>query len=319
MIKLDRESLTVRCAYLFYNDKLNIKEIANRLNISRFKVSRYLKQAEENGFVQVKFNFPGIRYETLAMDIESRFGINRVIIVPVTAEMNSSAVRKSVGHKGTEILKEIEKIVSIGITWGRTIASMVEELPYGMIHLSSISELTGGYGMINPELQSSSLAPLLAKKTGASCFQMHAPIITSDNEIAKSIMSDESLLRTIEMAKNSDIAIFGVANLTKNSMLQVSGMLSNEDMAELNNMGVAGSLIGRFMDSDGKEIDTSYTDRSIAIAWEDFMKIPERIALIGGWNKIECTKAILAGGVATTIVLDSISALKIMEEESVSE
>jgi len=316
MIKLDRESLTVRCAYLFYNDKLNIKEIAQRLNISRFKVSRYLKQAEENGFVQIKFNFPGIRYETLAMDIESKFGINRVVIVPVTAEMDSKTVRRTVGHKGAEILKEFDKAVSIGITWGRTIANMVEDLPYGVIHLGRISELTGGYGMINPEIQSSSLAPLLAKKTGASCFQMHAPIITSENEIAKSIMSDESLLRTIDMAKNSDIAIFGVANLTKNSMMQESGILSENDMEKLKDIGVVGSLIGRFMDSEGKEVETDYKDRSIAVTWDDFMKIPERIALIGGWNKIECTKGLLSGGVATTLILDSISALNIMEQDT---
>ena len=315
MIKLDRESLTVRCAYLFYHDKLNIKEIGERLSISRFKVSRYLRKAEEHGFVEIKFNFPGIRYETLAMDIESKFGINRVVIVPVTSEMDSKTVRKTVGHKGTEILKEFDKAVSIGITWGRTIANMVEDLPYGMINLDSISELTGGLGMINPELQSSSLAPLLARKTGASCFQMHGPIITSDVGIAKSIMLDESLLRTIDMARNSDVAIFGVANLTKNSMLQVSGILSEEDMEKLKDIGVVGSLIGRFMDSEGKEVETKYKDRSIAVTWDDFMKIPERIALIGGWNKIECTKGLLSGGIATTLVMDSITALTIMETD----
>lgn len=313
MIKLDKESLIVRCAYLFYHEKINIKEIGLRLNISRFKVSRYIKQAEENGFVQVKFNFPGIRYEPLAMKMEVKFGINRVVIVPVTSEMDSKTVRTTVGHRGTEILKEIEDVVSIGITWGRTIANMVEDLPYGVIKLSRISELTGGFGMINPELQSSSLAPLLAKKTGASCFQMHGPIITSDEKIAKSIMSDESLLRTIEMAKSSDIAIFGVANLTKNSMLQVSGMLSEEDMIKLEEMGVVGSLIGRFMDSEGKEVDTIYKNRSIAMSWDDFMKIPERIALVAGWNKIEAIKGLLAGRIATTLILDNITATSIME------
>jgi len=113
MIKLDREALTVRCAYLFYHEKLNIKEIGNRLNISRFKVSRYLKQAEENGFVQIKFNFPGIRYETLAMEMESKFSIDRVIIVPVTSEMDSKTVRTTVGHRGTQILKEIDEPVDV--------------------------------------------------------------------------------------------------------------------------------------------------------------------------------------------------------------
>lgn len=314
MIKLDRESLTVRCAYLFHHDKLNIKEIGERLNISRFKVSRYLKQAEEHDFVQIKFNLPGIHYETLAMDMESKFGINRVIIVPGTAEMDSTTVRKIVGHKGTEILKEFDEAVSIGITWGRTIANMVEDLPYGIIHLERISELTGGYGMINPEIHSSSLAPLLAKKTGASCFQMHAPIITSRNDIAQSIMSDKSILRTIDMAKDSDVAIFGVANLNQNSMLRESGILNENDMKKLKDIGVVGSLIGRFMDSEGNEVETEYKDRSIAITWEDFMKIPERIALIGGWDKIDCTNGLLSGGIATTLILDSITASIIMEE-----
>ena len=203
VIKLDRESLIVRCAYLFYHDKLNIKEIGSRLGISRFKVSRYIKQAEENGFVRVIFNFPSIKYETLAMEMENRFGINRVVIVPVALEMDSNAVRTVVGHKGADILKEVSDVVSVGVTWGRTIANMVEDLPFGALKLDKISELTGGFGMINPELQSSSLAPLLAKKTGASCYQMHGPIITSDMDIARSIMSDDSILRTSEMAKNN--------------------------------------------------------------------------------------------------------------------
>ncbi len=315
MIRFDRESLTIRCAYLFYQEKMNIKQIGERLNISRFKVSRYLKKAEEKGYVQIKFNFPGILYETLALSLESKFGIKRVEIVPVTPEMDSETVRKAVGHKGSEILKEMEDVKSIGITWGRTIAHMVEDLPYASIHLKKINELTGGYGMINTNIQSSSLAPLLAKKTGASCFQMHAPIITSDDMIAKSILSDESLYRTIDMAKKSDAAIFGVANLTKSSMLQVSGMLSEENMEYLKNIGVIGSIIGRFMDTAGKEIDTKYKTRSIAIEWDDFMKIPERIALVGGWHKIESTKALLKGGIPTTLVLDSITATAIMGDQ----
>lgn len=316
MIKFDRESLTIRSAYLFYHEKMNIKQIGERLNISRFKVSRYLKKAEEQGYVQIKFDFPGIFYEKLALSLESTFGIKRVEIVPVAPEMDSATVRKIVGHKGSEILKEIEDFESIGITWGRTIAHMVEDLPYSSINFNRISELTGGYGMINTDIQSSSLAPLLAKKTGASCFQMHAPIITSEDKIAKSILSDESLHRTIEMAKKSDVAIFGVANLTESSMLQVSGMLSEKDMEYLRNIGVIGSIIGRFMDINGKEIETIYKTRSIAIEWKDFLKIPERIALVGGWNKIESTKALLAGGIPTTLVLDSITAAAIMEDES---
>ena len=85
---------------------LNIKEVAQRLDISRFKVSRYLKEAEDNGIVEVRFNIPDLQYQTLAMDLERIFPVKRVVIVPVSSDMNSGDVRRSVGHKGTEILKE---------------------------------------------------------------------------------------------------------------------------------------------------------------------------------------------------------------------
>lgn len=313
MQELDKDALLVRCAYLFYQDKLNIKEVGQRLNISRFKVSRYLKEAEERGYVEIRFQFPGNQYETLAMEIEDHFKVPRVIIVPVTAEMEGETIRKIVGQRGTEILKECKTNSSIGVTWGRTIATMVRELPVDAIQLSRITELTGGYGMINPKLSTSSLAPLLAHKTNASCYQMHGPILTSNEEIARSILADQSLMRTLEMGAASDMAIFGVANLSRESMLYQSHMMSEQQLGYLKSKGAVGSMIGRFFNSAGEEVQSIYTSRSIALSWQDFLKIPERIALVGGRGKVEAIEGMLTGGVATTIILDNLAAQEIRQ------
>ena len=62
--ELDKESLLLRSVYLFYNDKMNIQTIGRKLGISRFRVSRYLKEAEEKGvprlFVQVMAPVAGL-------------------------------------------------------------------------------------------------------------------------------------------------------------------------------------------------------------------------------------------------------------------
>ncbi len=314
MNRLSREALLIRCAYLFYQEKLNIKEVADRLDISRFKVSRYLKEAEDNNFVEIKLKFPDNQFEILAIELENKFNLKRVIIVPATPEMTSEVRRTIVGKKGTDVLKEIGNDKSIGITWGRTIAHMVESLPYDLINLNKITELTGGYGMFDPRMSTSSLAPLLAKKTHASCYQMHAPIISSNEIITKNLKRDDSIKRTFNMAKNSDIAIFGAANLSDKSMLYQAGTLTADDLSELKDNGVIGSIIGRFFDKDGNEVKTKFQKRSVSIEWEDFLKIPQRVALIGGANKSECLYGLVKGSIPTTLIIDDIAAVRLMEK-----
>ncbi len=314
-MNLDKEHLLVRCVYLYYHDRLNIKEIAERLSISRFKVSRYIKQAEEKGYVQFRFNFPADQYDILATKIEEKYSIESVIIVPVIPDMDVNMIRKSVGQKGAEIFKRVKEDSSIGITWGRTIAKMVEDLPPFVVKLNRITELTGGYGMIDTSVSSSSLAPILAKKTRSSCFQIHAPILASSEEVAKSILKEDSIKRTLELAAKSDIAFFGAASVSKDSMFYNSQIMTEEELINLYKMGVRGSVIGRFFDQNGKEVDTEYKRRAISIPWEIFLNIPERVALVSGRGKLECLKGLLRGRLATTLIVDSFIATELMNSE----
>ena len=313
MIKMDKNYLLIRCVYLYYSEKLNIKEIADRLNISRFRVSRYIKQAEEKGYVEIKFHFPGDNYDIIATKIEQRFSIKNIIIVPVIPDMDAEMIRKTVGEKGAEILESISKNSSVGVTWGRTIAKMVESLPYSAVKLERITELTGGYGMIDTPVSSSSLAPLLAKKTKSLCFQVHAPIIASNENIAKNILQEESIKRTLELAEHSNVAIFGAASISKDSMFYNAQILTEEELDNLRKKGAVGSVIGRFFNAKGVEMETSYKYRAISIVWDNFLKIPERIALIAGENKLESLIGVLTGKLATTLVIDSNLALNLIK------
>ncbi len=47
------DELLVRIAWLYYMEELTQAEIADRLNMSRIKITRYLKQAREKGIVQI--------------------------------------------------------------------------------------------------------------------------------------------------------------------------------------------------------------------------------------------------------------------------
>ena len=48
----DRLRILYKIAYEYYVEKLKQKDIANRYNINRVQVSRYLKEAEKKGLVR---------------------------------------------------------------------------------------------------------------------------------------------------------------------------------------------------------------------------------------------------------------------------
>ncbi len=313
MTILDKRSLILRCVYLYYREKLNIQEVATRLKISRFRVSRYLKEAEEKGIVTIQINDSSISYDALGCDLEEKYSIKRVIIVPNEMGGDSESIRKRVGAKGAELLHKVEPGISIAITLGRTISYMVEGLPNTNTRLDYVAELTGGLGIIRSEFPSSALAVQFAKKFYSYCYQLAAPIIVSSCEIAQNLRSDNSIIKTLEMSKKCDIAICGVTPLTSDSMLLRTGIINMDDFTYIKKLGGVGSVIGRFFDKNGKEVDSEFRDRAISVQFDEFLKIPERIVLAGGSDKVESIHAMLKGGLATIIVMDSISANKLME------
>lgn len=68
------------------------------------------------------------------------------------------------------------------------------------------------------------------------------------------------------------------------------------------------SILGRFFDKEGQEIDSEFKERAISIGFDEFREIPERIIVAGGWGKAECIRGLLRGGLATTVITNNITA-----------
>ena len=68
-------------------------------------------------------------------------------------------------------------------------------------------------------------------------------------------------------------------------------------------------------DIGSAEIFEKVTVESLWLDFQDYLKIPERIVLAGGWKKQECLRGILRGGLATTIVMDNITASDLLKSD----
>ncbi len=313
MSPLSRDALLLRCCYMFYQEDMSIQEIGKHLGISRFRVSRYLKEAREKGILQIQIRDPNIEYERLALQLERTFPLRRAVVVPKPYDADPDTIRLAIGQAAVNLFYSLEPETSIGITWGRTIAHMVRELPPSGLQARRVVELVGGFGQITSTVSARAVALWISEKLGAECVQLPAPIICDSDETARSLLSESSIRQTLLLGAQCTMAVAGLAPMAPSSLLYQAGYLSKNDLEDLVAGNVVGSILGRFFDSDGQECDTPFRHRAISLSFEDFRRIPERIVLAGGREKVPGILGLIRGGLLTTLMTDSDTAQGILE------
>ena len=312
-MSMSKHSHLLRSCYLFYHENMTMREIAKQLHISRFKVSRYIKEAVDKGIVQVHFHDSNIEREKLALQLERTFPIKLAVVVPTPYRSEISAVRLAVGQAGARLLADIKPEASLSITWGRTIAHLVDNLPTDKLKAQRVVDLAGGFGQVTDEISARAVTLQLARKLNAECFQLPAPIIVENVATAHALSVEPIIRNTLEKASESDIAIMGVGPTDVDSLLYRSGYVSETDFAHLKASNAVGSIFGRFYDLSGKECDTEFRDRAIALTFDDLRMIPERIALSMGSHRIQAILGLMYGELITTLVTDSDTATALLE------
>ena len=291
-----------------------MQEIAKELHISRFKVSRYIKEAVEKGIVQVHFHDSNIEHEKLALQLERTFPVKLAVVVPTPYGSDISAVRLAVGQAGASLLADIKPETSLSITWGRTIAHLVDNFPSDQLKARRVVDLAGGFGQVTDEISARAVTLQIARKLNAQCFQLPAPTIVENIATAHALSDEPSIRKTLKIASETDIAIMGVGPTDVDSLLYRSGYVSERDFAHLKDSKAVGSIFGRFYDMQGRECDTEFRERAIALTFDDLRKIPERIALTMGAHRIQAILGLLYGELITTLVTDSDTATAVLEE-----
>lgn len=312
-MSLSNDAIMLRCCYLFYQEQMTIQEIAERLGISRFKVSRFLKDAQKRGIVEIQFHDPNVEFERLALELEQGLGLRQVVVVPTPYEAAPDAIRVAVGRAGASLLADVTPETIVGITWGRTISYMVDSLPSERLQAKQVIDLAGGFGQISSSVSARAVTLRTAEKLKAECVQLPAPTIVGSAQTARSFLEEPSIRGPLALVASADIAITGIGPMTSDSLLCRSGFLSEADLERLRGLNAVGSVIGRFYDIDGNEVDSEFRDRAIALSLDEFRRIPERIAFGGGETKVESIIGLARGKLISVLVTDSQSATALVE------
>jgi DNA-binding transcriptional regulator LsrR (DeoR family) len=82
MNEIERIKFIQKIARLYYLEDMNQDEIADKFNIHRVQVSRYLQKAKKLNIVEIKVNVMKEGHQDLEREIEKKFGVKECIVVP---------------------------------------------------------------------------------------------------------------------------------------------------------------------------------------------------------------------------------------------
>ena len=149
--------------------------IRDRLNISRVTLSRLLEEAKAEGMI--KFEIVDVRgaMKTLQLEekLRQRFGLQDIKLVDCSGADTDTLTRKIGSEAASYFEQLVHNNMKIGLTWGRTLNSMIENLPPNKnIRDIHVYTLVGGSSQ-SVDFQPNILAQHLIDK-----YNGHATILT---------------------------------------------------------------------------------------------------------------------------------------------
>lgn len=317
MKELDKKSTDMaRVAWLYYIEEFTQSEIANKLGVSRSTVIRLLQRAKESGLVTISL---GVSQETfkLERDLERRFGLNTVRIVPEAEDGETQ--RRWLGQVAAGTLQEMARQNSIlAISWGRTMRAMADSLQ-GEASVSGMKAvaLIGGLHNADRGTNPYEVAKLVGQFFNAPDRALYAPVYVRNAETAAGLMSDPGLSEALDMARRASLVIFSVGSLSEKATMLQLGFVNPTEKEFLIRQGAVGDIACRWINSMGKPVELPPTIHPIGIALADLRNIPQRLLVAGGASKTLAILASLRGGYATHLITDEGVAAALLTENQI--
>lgn len=292
-----------RVSYYYYVAGLTQNTIAKKMGMSRQRVNRILSASLENGIVKISIEGLDETYLQLEYEIEKKYGLKAVKII---GQDDYKAYLVEVGTVISYYLNSILKDGDIiGIGRSRTISKMVEAWDYDYAYPDGLRviQLTGGENEDDYMLSVDRSVYRLADMLNANASVLHAPIMMESKEAVDALKNTTGYKEYKNYFENCNVAITGIGTIS--DIDKYLSVICEDEYNSEWTRNIFGELATHFFDIDGKEVHTPFEDRIIAIELEEYKKIPIRIGIAAGEEKLNSIKSVLNGGYINVFVTNA--------------
>ncbi len=296
----------VRVSRLYYELGETQGRIAELLGIARPQVSRLLKQAREEGIVEIRI-VDGTHDDSLAGDeLKRRFNLQAVHLAPSIGG-SEDLVRRVVGRLAAEVLRSsIRDGMVVGIGEGSTASAIADALAETVAPVAAtVVPLCGGYWFAG-----ASHEPFrrIGGSLGASVRGLLAPGLVDDAATKRSLYGHAGVQVILHLWERLDIALFGIGG-----RVWGDASFGPEIVREIEQGGAVGEVLIAPFDGNGRFLGEALRDRTIAFDARDLRRVPVTIGVAGGPSKVEPILGALKTGAVKVLVTDVETAEAVVE------
>jgi deoxyribonucleoside regulator len=317
--------LLAEVAQLYYVKDLTQEQIAQRIGVSRSNVSRMLKEAREQGMVEIRIHSPLRTVPGLQEELISRLGLRECLVL---AELD----RDSQIFEATNTLTQVAALAArylqeniaegdiIGLGWGRSV--------YRFVHSRFLREekrdvtvvqAMGSIGGSIVEFDGVTTSARLASVLGASAHYLHAPMLVTDAVVRNGLLRDPHIRKTLEVARRANTIVSSVGTPSREHGQYLTGYLTDADLEYIRAQGAVGDICGTYYAREGSLVPLEMNERSIAIGSEELLSVPNRVGVSSGAEKAAANIGAARASLINILITDENTAsrmLDILDNES---
>ncbi len=313
--EVERNDLLAEMSDMYYKQGKTQSEIAKYYDTNRFKVAKMIQEALDEGIVEIRINYSTERNFELEKQLMELYPLNKALVVD-TKYSSGIEIQSQIGKVGANYLTSlIKQNPTVGITWGKTLYSVISQLTKEERNAVNVVQLTGDSNMMNPLYDTRELVRMLAANFNGNYYYMNAPMYLRFSGVKETFYKEPAILNTMMQAKNMDVVISGIGGLSSLPLNNpaIYPYLTEEDLAAKENC--IGSLFGYVINKEGEIADIDLNKKLVAVDQEDLMHARHRLVVASGRHKTEIITKTLEHHLFNELLTDSDTATRLIAKK----
>jgi DNA-binding transcriptional regulator LsrR (DeoR family) len=305
----DRDTLLAEIASRYYVHDQSQQEIADHLGISRSNISRLLKEAREQGIVEIFVRHPLGRDSHLERQLMDRFSLREVGVVQALFGEPQATLDQTAKLAARLLDTYLPDAQVLGISWGTTLHAITQVFAPQRRYDVEVVQMMGGIGSSDPTIDGPALTQQIAQALTNRYRYLHAPLIVDSSATAQALLAQNSIAETLSVAARADVALVGIGAMDPSiSSLMRAGYLKPEEFQTIHDAGAVGDICARHYDISGRSAAPEIDKRMIAITLDELAHIPIVVGVASGVAKARAILGALCGGYIDVLITDTAAA-----------
>lgn len=299
---------------LYYVQELTQAEVGHRLGLSTARVNRLLRQARQQGLVDITIRTPFQQLFDLEARLKAGFGIREAVVIPPIAE-DANAMVHTLGRAAAHyLLDRLRDGDVLAISGGTAVHAVVQALEPRRACAVKVVPLMGAVqGRVTTDVNY--LATQLATRLGGEAYQLHAPAFVDTAEQRQALLAMGPIREILDIARRATVALLGVGTVdAQTSRFVQFTALSAEDMRRIaETHGGVGEIAARVYDVQGRPCAEEYGQRTVGLSLQELRQIPLVIGVAATAAKARPIYGALRGGLLDVLITDEAAARGVLE------